>query len=98
MRIDLCFQGWLRDVEIDSVYDTEAGKLYDLKPDMDNKGKPISDDIWLVDPADGWRHEIVSPTMLLAKLQSGTFTLSLARALDNAGNSNVEIHDIEATT
>lgn len=97
MRIDLCFQGWLRDVEIDSVYDTEAGKLYDLKPDKDNKGGLISEDIWLVDPEDGWRHEILSPAMLLAKLQAGTLTLSLARALDNAGHSNVEIHDIEET-
>lgn len=95
MNIDLCFQGWLRDVEIDTVYvrsdDVKAAYLYDLCQDDG------SDKIWLVHPEDRHRVEILTPAQLLAKLQSGEFTLSLARALDNAGNSNVEIHDIEET-
>lgn len=67
-QINLCFQGWLRGVEIKQVFDVH--------------GEPV-------DVSE------VSSKEVADKLKSGEWSISLHDALDNADDSEIQLHDFE---
>ena len=67
-QVSLCFQGYLRGVEVEHVFDVN--------------GEPV-------DVSE------VSSKELTEKLKSGEWSMSLHDALDNADDSEIQLHDFE---
>ena len=71
MKINLCFQGWLRGAELEYVFNSDTGEQIEL--------------------------ENVSVDVVVDRLTSGVWCMSLHDVLDNADDSEIELHDYEAT-
>lgn len=70
MRIDLCFQGWLRGVEIEEVTDVN-GDTHDVSH--------------------------MSAEDVVKTLNNGGYFISLANAIPQAGDQEIELFDFQVS-
>lgn len=68
MKIDFCFQGWVRGLEITHVWDA-TGKSIDVTK--------------------------IKPATVLYKLNQGKYHISLAAALENASDTEIDLTDFD---
>ncbi len=92
VRIDFCFQGWVRGADIESVIDSETDSALDvswiLSANPERRGK-----IYELD-SDVVVEENVTPEMLIERLESGRWLASLSELLRaDYCTDNREIHD-----
>lgn len=107
MNIDLCFQGWLKGVEIERVFDNNrdgiqlgvvhrlGGKQIQIVS-LETWGKPQDPKAsYPVKP--GEVLYALTNKQFLEKLQNGEFTISLSTVLNILDSSEIEIFDFEET-
>jgi len=90
MKIDLCFSGWLRKVELDEVTRVSDGVICHVVSHLDNKVRIIvPGGLPSEPPVEMTRRNFIKA------LNDGTYAVSLANCIDESGDSEINICDFD---